>query len=222
MHMSPEDVVQLLAAKNILENPGMAAKLTNLLGSPIEKGFELLPDNWRDKVGAATRQALTMALKGALLTMDAGAKESYPVWHKVAATVSGGVGGVFGLPALAVPVRRCGGIGLFRGQGRVGPSRDRSVRIFGGKNDFRGRRAGVSATDRKNCRSVPDTGYRKSRRYGRAADRRHRRWRHQFNVYQSFPGYEPGPFYGQNAGTQVRTGTGTHDLRIVVTQALDD
>lgn len=102
MHMSPEDVVQLRAAKNILENPGMAAKLTNLLGSPIEKGFELLPDNWRDKVGAATRQALTMALKGALLTMDAGTKESYPVWHKVAATVSGGVGGVFGLPALAV------------------------------------------------------------------------------------------------------------------------
>ena len=102
MPISSEDVEELREAKKILENPGIAAKLTSLLGTPIEKGFELLPGNWREKLGAATRDALMVALKGALLTMGAGAREAHPRWHKFAATLSGGVGGVFGLPALIV------------------------------------------------------------------------------------------------------------------------
>ena len=102
MHISSEDVEELREAKEILENPGIAAKLTNLLGTPIEKGFKLLPSNWREKVGVATRDALMVALKGALLTMGASAKEAYPRWHKFAATLSGGVGGIFGLPALII------------------------------------------------------------------------------------------------------------------------
>lgn len=102
MSISPEDVEQLRAAKTILENPGITAKLTNLIGSPIEKGFDLLPNNWRDKVGKATREALMVALKGALLTMGPGTIEAYPRWHKLAAALSGGAGGVFGLPALII------------------------------------------------------------------------------------------------------------------------
>lgn len=102
MRISSEDVEQLRAAKNILENPGYTAKLTNLLGSPIEKGFDLLPGNWRQKVGVVTREALMVALKGALLTMEPGAKEAYPRWHKFAVTMSGGAGGIFGLSALVI------------------------------------------------------------------------------------------------------------------------
>jgi hypothetical protein len=102
MRISSEDVEQLRAAKNILENPGFTAKLTNLLGSPIEKGFDLLPGNWRQKVGVATREALMVALKGALLTMEPSTQEAYPRWHKFAVTLSGGAGGVFGLPALVI------------------------------------------------------------------------------------------------------------------------
>lgn len=102
MRISPEDVEELRAAKNILENPGITAKLTNLLGSPIEKGFDLLPGKWREKVGVATREALMVALKGALLTMDPDTKETYLRWHKLAVTLSGGAGGVFGLPALVI------------------------------------------------------------------------------------------------------------------------
>lgn len=102
MLMSPEDIQELRAAKELLENPGITAKLTNLLGTPIEKGFDLLPNNWRDKVGIATRDALMIALKGALFTMDSNAKEAYPRWHKFAAALSGGVGGAFGLPALVI------------------------------------------------------------------------------------------------------------------------
>ena len=102
MRISTEDVEQLRTAKTLLENPGITAKLTNLLGSPIEKGFDLLPNNWRDKVGKATREALMAALKGALLTMGPSTQEAYPRWHKVAVTLSGGAGGIFGLPALII------------------------------------------------------------------------------------------------------------------------
>lgn len=102
MSLSPADLEELATAKAILENPGITAKLTNLLGAPIEKGFALLPADWRDKVTAATRDALMFSLKSALLTMDPGRRESFPRWHKFAAGLSGGVGGAFGLPALIV------------------------------------------------------------------------------------------------------------------------
>ena len=44
MRLSDDDREALRYAKNLLENPGLAAKITNLIGVPIEKGFELLPD----------------------------------------------------------------------------------------------------------------------------------------------------------------------------------
>jgi hypothetical protein len=102
MRISPADVEELRAAKKILENPGITAKLTNLVGTPIEKGLVLLPGDWRNKVNVATRDALMTALKGALLTMGTSAKEASPRWHKFAAALSGGIGGAFGLPALIV------------------------------------------------------------------------------------------------------------------------
>ena len=102
MRISPEDMKELRAAKNILENPGIAAKLTNLVGAPLEKGLVLLPGDWQNKVNLATRNALMTALKGALLTMGSSTKEANPRWHKFAAALSGGIGGAFGLPALIV------------------------------------------------------------------------------------------------------------------------
>ena len=77
--MSPEDREDLAIAKTLLENPGIAAKLADLLGTPIEQGFALLPGDWRDRITTATRDALMMSLKSALLTMDAGGRESFPV-----------------------------------------------------------------------------------------------------------------------------------------------
>ncbi len=102
MEISKTDLDELKAAKQLLENPGVAAKITNVLGTPIEKGFELLPENWRDNVNIATKDALMFSLKSALSTMKDKNPESYPIWHKIAATISGGVGGAFGLPALAI------------------------------------------------------------------------------------------------------------------------
>ena len=100
MPLSDEHLAQLSEAKRLLENPGLAVKITNLVGKPIEKGFELLPDNWSQRIGVATQDALMFAMKGALLTMDSQSGEAHPRWHKVAAVLSGAAGGAFGLPAL--------------------------------------------------------------------------------------------------------------------------
>lgn len=102
MRIAPEELEELKAAKRILENPGITAKITNLVGRPLEKGLKLLPGDWQEKVGVATRDALMTALKGALLTMSPGTTEASPRWHKFAAAMSGGIGGAFGLPALIV------------------------------------------------------------------------------------------------------------------------
>lgn len=99
--LSNEDLAELAAAKVLLETPGIAAKAANLLGTPIERGFALLPAGWRDRLGQATRDALLASLKGALLTMQPHAPSpARPNWHKLAAAASGAAGGAFGLPAL--------------------------------------------------------------------------------------------------------------------------
>lgn len=100
MSLSDEHLVQLSEAKRLLENPGLAVKITNLVGKPIEKGFDLLPDSWSQRIGVATKDALLFAMNGALLTMDSRFGEAHPRWHKVAAALSGAAGGAFGLPAL--------------------------------------------------------------------------------------------------------------------------
>ena len=103
MTFQQTDLNDLKKAKTLLENPGIAAKITNLLGTPIEKGFELLPDNWNVKVGELTQEALSKALHAAVFTMKASHdEEASNIWHKIAVATTGGIGGFFGLPALAV------------------------------------------------------------------------------------------------------------------------
>lgn len=103
MSLSAPDLEALRQAKKLLENPGLAAKASNMLGSPIEKGFALLPRKWTNIVGDATRKAIEVALTAALRTLDA-TTEKPPSnwWHKSAAMASGAVGGAFGAPALAI------------------------------------------------------------------------------------------------------------------------
>jgi EcsC family protein len=103
MTFQKTDLNDLKKAKTLLENPGIAAKITNLLGTPIEKGFELLPDKWNVKVGKVTQQALSKAVHTAVFTIkDSPGEEASDIWHKIAVATTGGIGGFFGLPALAI------------------------------------------------------------------------------------------------------------------------
>ncbi len=97
------DLDDLRNAKLLLENPGLAAQITNLFGVPIEKGFELLPENWNSKIMEMTHEALSKAVDAAVLTMnDSPYTAPSDFWHKIAVAATGGIGGFFGLPALAV------------------------------------------------------------------------------------------------------------------------
>jgi len=103
MALQQKDLDDLKKAKRLLENPGLAAKITHFLGTPIEKGFALLPENWSAKIGEVTRTSLTKAIHAAVLTMkDAPGEAASTAWHKLAVATTGGIGGFFGLPALAI------------------------------------------------------------------------------------------------------------------------
>lgn len=98
------DIDALKLAKLLLESPGLAAKISSFVGTPIEKGFALLPKQWNTVVNEATRKAIETALKVALWTMSDGkaASASSNGWHKLAAGASGAAGGAFGLAALSL------------------------------------------------------------------------------------------------------------------------
>ena len=98
------EIEALKSAKLLLESPGLAAKISSFVGTPIEKGFALLPKQWNTVVTDATRKAIETALKVALWTMSDGKTTSSPSnwWHKLAAGASGAAGGAFGLAALSI------------------------------------------------------------------------------------------------------------------------
>lgn len=103
MTLSSPDIEDLRTAKRLLENPGLAARLSNYAGAPIEKGFALLPAKWHALVNDATRKSIATALDVALWTMDHGQADAPSNWwHKLAVGTTGAAGGAFGLPALAI------------------------------------------------------------------------------------------------------------------------
>lgn len=103
MAIQQHDLNELKKAKALLENPGLAAKITNLMGTPIEKGFSLLPEGWHLKISEMTRMALSKAVHAAVLTMKNSPGEAASnTLHKLAVATTGGLGGLFGLPALSI------------------------------------------------------------------------------------------------------------------------
>lgn len=103
MDIQSDDLDALREAKALLTHPGIAARITGLIGMPVEKGFAMLPDNWQGKIGRITQASLTKAVKTAVMTMKAAPGEAASSrWHQLMAAASGGIGGFFGLAALAV------------------------------------------------------------------------------------------------------------------------
>jgi EcsC family protein len=103
MTLSSAEIEDLRTAKLLLETPGIAAKISNFVGVPIEKGFALLPKKWNAVVNDATRKSIEAALDVALWTMDHRQAESPSNWwHKLAVGTTGAAGGAFGLAALTI------------------------------------------------------------------------------------------------------------------------
>jgi hypothetical protein len=103
MEISDKDLRALRYAKYLLENVSLAVKISSAIGKPIERGFGLLPANWFDLVGRATRTALECALEIALAMInDRGPRVSANSFHKLIVAATGAGGGAFGLARLPV------------------------------------------------------------------------------------------------------------------------
>lgn len=101
--LSRRDLEDLQQAKRLLENPGLAAKLSSILGSPIEKGMAMLPERARKAVHGATESALMKALDVAVKSLgEKRAPGSRDRMHKLAVAASGAAGGAFGIAAIGI------------------------------------------------------------------------------------------------------------------------
>jgi len=88
VRMAEEDLGALREAAATLEHPGLAARLGNIAGKPIELVGRALPE-------AASK---TVALR----TMEKEPKAASRLLHKALVAASGAVGGGFGLAALPI------------------------------------------------------------------------------------------------------------------------
>jgi EcsC protein family len=102
MPLTKSELLDLKRAKALLENPGIAAKLSAMAGSPVERGMKMLPRSWQKSVHTATEAALMKALEVAVSSLgDKRPRASRDRMHKFAAAASGAAGGALGLAALA-------------------------------------------------------------------------------------------------------------------------
>jgi hypothetical protein len=103
MAIQDADLKELEHAVLLLENPSFIARVTDLIGQPIERIVHYLPADTSGKLQGSVRAALHKLLDLSVRTMNREPRRlSSDVGHKIASGVSGAIGGFFGLPALAV------------------------------------------------------------------------------------------------------------------------
>jgi EcsC protein family len=100
--MSLEDREALRAAVESLEHPSLAARLTNIVGKPVELIGYALPSFASKAIASATSKDLEAALRAALRTLPSSPRSGSQFMHRALATASGAAGGTLGLVALPV------------------------------------------------------------------------------------------------------------------------
>lgn len=106
--MKEADLADLRRAVQLLEHPGLAVRLTNLVGKPIERGLEALPKKILETIQEGSTFALSKALDAALYSLRKGERSaaSWDLAHKLLVGTSGALGGFLGgttlVPELAL------------------------------------------------------------------------------------------------------------------------
>lgn len=95
--LSSQDQEALRVAVQFLEHTSLAARITNIVGKPVELIGLSLPQGAGNAVAAASTKALNAALKVALATMQNRTETASLLLHKALATASGALGGSLGL-----------------------------------------------------------------------------------------------------------------------------
>ncbi len=108
--ISVDDLEALRDAKRRLEHPGLTARISNLVGRPMEGGLRMLPSRWHMTIESAAEAALFKGLEFAIGTMrDPQPRRSRDLLHRAVAAGTGAVGGALGVVSLPVelPVSTC-------------------------------------------------------------------------------------------------------------------
>src|ERR1039458_4763278 len=100
MSMEKSDTDALRNAVQLLEHASLAARLSNMIGKPVELLGRALPAGASQAIATATTKSLEAALKVALLTIRGGPQESSQLLHRALAVASGAAGGAFGIFSL--------------------------------------------------------------------------------------------------------------------------
>ena len=103
MTIEEKEYEDLRRAVALLENPSFISRITDYVGRPLEKFIDYLPASLSGKIQEIVKDALEKLLIFSAGTMEVGFKgAASTAAHKIATGVSGAIGGVFGIPALAV------------------------------------------------------------------------------------------------------------------------
>jgi hypothetical protein len=99
----PRDIEALERAFALLESPSVVAKLTHIVGKPLESALDRLPDGASRRVHSAVQAALTRSVRVALSSLrdDPNASASTRS-HTLMSAASGAAGGFFGFAGLLV------------------------------------------------------------------------------------------------------------------------
>jgi hypothetical protein len=100
--LSPEDMAALARAVAQLEHKSFASRLANALGNEIGRLGRMVPANITSIVDRAGEGAIRAAFNTALRTLNPRGSSDQRSAHKAVATLSGTLGGAFGLAALPV------------------------------------------------------------------------------------------------------------------------
>jgi hypothetical protein len=100
--ISNDDWASLRAAAESLEHPSLAARLTSVLGTPIEEGFKLLPKKGYERVHDAVESVMHKTLNVAISTIPGDSSTPREGENRNLGILTGAAGGFFGLPGLLV------------------------------------------------------------------------------------------------------------------------
>jgi hypothetical protein len=102
--LSASDLADLQIAHDLLEHPGLAARVATALGNPIERALARLPEGVSNEIHRAAQRALDRALHAALKTIspERAVPRHADRVHRILTGATGAMGGFFGLAGLAV------------------------------------------------------------------------------------------------------------------------
>ena len=101
--MTADDFAALRQAVALLERPTFAIRIANAIGAPIEKLLERLPGRAQSVIHVASQRAIEKAFDVARSTLgDSRPVKQSDARHKLACGISGALGGMWGLSALAL------------------------------------------------------------------------------------------------------------------------